>query len=168
MVTRAKSIENEIRSFKNITVISRCTVFGYYDHNFLTMIERCTDHQSLTSDLGPRQTWSSQSSKCYSCNRRFERPLVFANNDLPRIMLASSVSAYINRYAVTPGEKLVVCTNNDNVYKTAFDWKSLINDHVTIIDTRRAVQSGIIERAKAMRIRLFMVMELSSERKNSS
>ncbi|MEC7455938.1 MAG: sarcosine oxidase subunit alpha family protein [Pseudomonadota bacterium] len=151
----AKSIENEIRSFKNITVISRCTVFGYYDHNFLTMIERCTDHQSLTSDLGPRQRLHRvRAQSVILATGAFERPLVFANNDLPRIMLASSVSAYINRYAVTPGEKLVVCTNNDNAYKTAFDWKSLINDHVTIIDTRRAVQSEVIERAKAMRIKI--------------
>ena len=83
-------------------------------------------------------------------------------------MLASSVSAYINRYAVTPGEKLVVCTNNDNAYETAFDWKSLINDHVTIIDTRRAVQSEVIERAKAMRIKIIHGHGVISERKNSS
>ena len=119
------------------------------------MIERCTDHQSLTSDLGPRQRLHRvRAQSVILATGAFERPLVFANNDLPRIMLASSVSAYINRYAVTPGEKLVVCTNNDNAYKTAFDWKSLINDHVTIIDTRRAVHSQVIERAKAMRIKI--------------
>ena len=32
-----------------------------------------------------------------------ERPLVFGNNDLPGVMLASAVSAYIHRYGVLPG-----------------------------------------------------------------
>jgi sarcosine oxidase subunit alpha len=34
-----------------------------------------------------------------------ERPLVFANNDRPGVMLASAVSAYVNRYGVRPGTR---------------------------------------------------------------
>ena len=50
-----------------------------------------------------------------------ERPLVFCNNDRPGVMLASGVSEYIHRYGVLPGSRVVVFTNNDSAYRTAFD-----------------------------------------------
>ena len=33
-----------------------------------------------------------------------ERPLVFANNDRPGVMLASAVRTYLNRFAIAPGQ----------------------------------------------------------------
>ncbi len=50
-----------------------------------------------------------------------ERPLVFANNDRPGVMLCSAVRAYLNRYAVAAGRRAVVATNNDSAYATAVD-----------------------------------------------
>ena len=37
-----------------------------------------------------------------------ERPLVFANNDRPGVMLASAIQTYVQRYAVAPGRNLAV------------------------------------------------------------
>ena len=51
-----------------------------------------------------------------------ERPLVFGNNDLPGVMLASAVSAYIHRYGVLPGRDAVLFTNNDRAIRRPSIW----------------------------------------------
>ena len=50
-----------------------------------------------------------------------ERPLVFAGNDLPGVMLAGATRTYINRYGVCPGQRTIVVCNNDDAYRTALD-----------------------------------------------
>ena len=49
--------------------------------------------------------------------------IVFGNNDLPGVMLASAVSTYLHRYGVLPGRDAVVFTNNDDGYQCALDLK---------------------------------------------
>ena len=48
-----------------------------------------------------------------------ERPIAFANNDRPGVMLATAVRGYVERYGVAPGQRGVVFTNNDDAYRTA-------------------------------------------------
>ena len=48
-----------------------------------------------------------------------ERPIAFANNDRPGIMLASAARGMVERYGVSPGSAGVVFTNNDDAYQTA-------------------------------------------------
>ena len=50
-----------------------------------------------------------------------ERPLVFPGNDRPGVMLASAARTYLNRFAVRPGSRAVVFTNNDSAYAAALD-----------------------------------------------
>ena len=50
-----------------------------------------------------------------------ERPLVFAENDRPGVMLAGAVRTYVNRYGARPGNRAVVFTNNDSAYRAAID-----------------------------------------------
>ncbi len=38
------SVIAELESLDDVTVLPRCTAFGYYDHNFVALAERCTDH----------------------------------------------------------------------------------------------------------------------------
>ena len=66
-----------------------------------------------------------------------ERPLVFGNNDRPGVMLASAVRSYLNRYAIAPGKRALVVTNNDSAYRTAFDLAAK-GVAVTIADLRSA------------------------------
>ena len=42
-----------------------------------------------------------------------ERPIVFADDDRPGIMLASAASAYVTRYGARPGTTAVIFTTND-------------------------------------------------------
>ena len=49
-----------------------------------------------------------------------ERSLVFSNNDLPGVMLASAARGYANIHAVRAGERAVVFTNNDSAFPATF------------------------------------------------
>jgi sarcosine oxidase, subunit alpha len=112
----------ELAAMPEVRLLPRSTVAGYYDHNFLTILERLTDHLAPgTTPAGlPRQRlWKLRAREVVLATGAIERPLVFVNNDLPGIMLAGAVQSYIRRYGVRPGSRAVVFTNNDSAYELA-------------------------------------------------
>ena len=120
----------------NVTMLPRSTVFGYYDHNFLTIAERCTEHLGTHHHDRVRQRmWRVRARQVVLAQGAFERSLVFCNNDRPGVMLASAVSSYVTRYAVCPGKRAVVFTNNDSAYRTAIDLRRA-GVSVAIVDSR--------------------------------
>jgi sarcosine oxidase subunit alpha len=113
---------DELSALPEVRLLGRSTVFGYHDHNFLTIQERLTDHLPQALRAGPRERlWRVRAKQVVLATGAHERPLVFGNNDRAGIMLASAVSTYLNRFAVLPGAEAVVFTNNDSAYRTAFD-----------------------------------------------
>lgn len=141
-----ESVCQELDQNPKVTRLSRTDVFGYYDHNFLTLLERCTDHVGNTLPGQVRQRlWRLRARQVVLAQGAFERPLVFSNNDRPGVMLASAVSSYINRYAVLPGRRAVVFANNDSAYHSAFDLKRAGADVVAIVDSR--AQGGLLTAA---------------------
>jgi sarcosine oxidase subunit alpha len=100
----ARAAEAELRSLPEVRVLERTTVYGYFDHNFLTLIEKVTDHLDRKPEHLPRhRLW-----QVVLATGSIERPLVFRDNDRPGIMLASACRTYVNRYAVKPGTTAVV------------------------------------------------------------
>ena len=65
-----------------------------------------------------------------------ERPLVFAGNDRPGIMLAGAARTFLNRYGVLPGTRAVVVTAADEAYEAAFDLQRAGVFIACIADTR--------------------------------
>ncbi len=138
-----------LTSMSNVTILPRSTVFGYYDHNFLTIAERCTDHLAESKRHGVRQRlWRVRAKQAVLAQGAFERPLVFCNNDRPGVMLASAVSDYIRRYAVCPGQNAVVFTNNDSAYQAAIDLAQA-GATVAIVDSRAQGAATLGARAEA-------------------
>src|SRR5699024_2944998 len=130
-------VRAELEAMPEVTFLPRTTVFGYYDHNFLCMLERCTDHLPRHVRRGPRQRlWKVRAQQAISASGAIERPLVFANNDRHVIMLASAVSTYINRYGVAPGRRGLVFANNDNGYRTALDLHDAGIEVAAVVDSR--------------------------------
>ena len=127
----------ELEQMPEVTVLTRSTVFGYHDYNFLTINQRLTDHQPLAERSGGREKlWQVRARQVVLATGAAERPLTFANNDRPGIMLASAVSAYANRYAVKPGNRAVVFTNNDSAYQSALDLNAAGVEVVAVVDAR--------------------------------
>ncbi|MCY3820580.1 MAG: sarcosine oxidase subunit alpha family protein [Gammaproteobacteria bacterium] len=138
----------ELSSCPDVTLLPRATVSGYYDHNFFTILERRTDHLGPVNGGGSRQRLHRvRARQAVLATGAIERPLVFANNDLPGVMLASSVATYVNRYAVAPGDRLVLFTTNDGAYRTAMDWQGVGREVVAVIDARQNPESAQVRAA---------------------
>ncbi|SVE56557.1 uncharacterized protein METZ01_LOCUS509411, partial [marine metagenome] len=118
-----------LAKFDDVILLNRSTVFGYHDHNFLTIVQECEDHVR-------QREWRVRAKQVVLAQGAFERPLVFCNNDRPGIMQASAVSTYINRYALCPGSRAVVFTNNDSAYQTAIDLQRAGATVAAVVDSR--------------------------------
>lgn len=158
-----KQAKTALADNPDVTVLTRTTVTGYFDYNYLTALEKVTDH--LGPGKGgskPRQRfWKIRAKQVVIAAGAIERPLVFADNDRPGVMLANAVDTYINRYGVLPGNDIVVFTNNDSAYATA------LNAHnrgakVTVVDTRSQISAEFEEKLATNKIRLFKGHVISS------
>jgi len=143
----ARTID-ELASMPEVTLLPRTTVFGYMDSNYLTLNERVTDHLPERPAHLPRQRlWKVRAKQVVLAQGAHERPLVFAGNDLPGVMLAGAVRSYINRYATLPGQRALVTTNNDDAYHTALALHDA-GAQVTIVDLRAAPKGAVVRAAE--------------------
>ncbi|MEQ9328806.1 MAG: sarcosine oxidase subunit alpha family protein [Rhodospirillales bacterium] len=140
----AASLE-ELRQHEDVVLLPRTTVFGYYDANYIGMVERRTDH------LGPlrpktvsrHRAWHVRAARVVIATGAHERPMVFGDNDRPGVMLAEAARTYVARYAAKPGEKAVLFANNDAAYLTAADLAAKGMGVGTLVDIRRDVSSEV-------------------------
>ncbi|MGY3569848.1 sarcosine oxidase subunit alpha [Vibrio paucivorans] len=138
----------------DFTLLPRTTAFGYYDNNFIGAVERRTDHLGESVPGARQRLHRIRAKRVVLATGALERPLVFANNDLPGCMLASAVSTYIQRYAVIPGEKLVLMATNDHAYNAAIHWHRAGRDVVAIVDTRTSSDGDLPALARELGIRV--------------
>ena len=132
-------------------LLPRTTVFGGHDHGFFTALETRTDHlPPAVEQRGARSRLHRiRAEQAVLATGAVERPLVFANNDLPGVMLASAVRTYLNRYAVAAGEKLLLFTTNDDAYRLALDWRRVGRGVAAVVDARPRLEGEWPGRAKA-------------------
>ncbi|MEM5435656.1 sarcosine oxidase subunit alpha family protein [Paraburkholderia diazotrophica] len=141
-----EKIEAELSRMPDVKILTRSTAFGYQDHNLVTVTQRLTDHLPVSMRKGTRELlWKIRAKRVILATGAHERPIVFGNNDLPGVMLASAVSTYIQRFGVMPGRNAVVFTNNDAGYQCALDMKAC-GATVTVVDPR-AQGSGALQAA---------------------
>jgi len=140
----------ELESHEEATVLTRTTGFGYYAQNFVGLLERVQDHlpRSGRNPATPRQrVWRVRAKQVVLATGAIERPLVFHENDRPGIMLAGAVRTYLNRYGVLPGRKVMVFTNNDSAWQTAFDLQDAGAEIAALVDMRRSFGDGLADEA---------------------
>ena len=132
----ADAAVSELAAMDNVRLMSRCTVYGAFDHGVYGALERKTDH--LASSGGkPRQVlWRIYASRSLLAAGAIERSIAFGNNDRPGIMLAGAVRTYVNRFGVAPGREVAVFTNNADGLRTAEDLRAK-GIEVTEVDARK-------------------------------
>ena len=101
-------------SAPDVRVLTRATAFGHYDQNLVLIAQRLENGGRL---------WQVRAKRVALATGAHERPLIFANNDRPGIMLAGAARTYVNRYGVAPGNRAVIFTNNDSTDVVAADLK---------------------------------------------
>jgi sarcosine oxidase subunit alpha len=142
-----------LESMQNVTLRLRAQVTGVYDHGYALANERLTDH--LAPAGGPRhRLWRIRAGRIVAASGAIERPLSFAGNDVPGVMLASAVRDYLTNHAVSPGDRTVVVTNNDDAYRTALALVGAGLIVPAIVDARPESDSDLIRAARAAGIRV--------------
>jgi sarcosine oxidase subunit alpha len=134
-------------------VLTRTTAIGYYHQNLVGLCQRLTDHLADVPAGMPRERlWKVRARQVVLAQGAIERPLVFAGNDRPGVMLAGSARTYLNRYGVRVGERAVVATAHDTAWAAAFDLARAGTTVAMIVDVRRAVDDALLAEARSLGI----------------
>ncbi|MEE8270779.1 MAG: sarcosine oxidase subunit alpha family protein, partial [Alphaproteobacteria bacterium] len=148
----AAAARGELAGMAEVRLLPRTTVLGYYHGNFLAMLERVTDHlppDTAAAGVPRQRLWKVRAQRVVLATGAIERPLVFADNDRPGIMLAGAARTYLNRYGVRPGSRAVVVTNNDSAYRTALDLHAAGVAVPAVIDLRPRTEGDLPNRVRA-------------------
>jgi len=147
------AMESDLAVRDNVTLRTRTCGFGVYDHGYVLADERVADH--TPGDGRPKhRLWRIRTGKIITATGAIERPLSFAGNDIPGVMLAAAVRDYVVNYAVSPGDRTVVVTNNDSAYQTALALKAAGLDVPAILDARETADGALPQAARAAGIRV--------------
>ena len=143
----------ELDGMSNVTLRTRMMGAGVYDHGYLLGYERVRDHAPQMG--GPRhRLWRIRAGRIVTATGAIERPLSFAGNDIPGVMLASAVRDYVVNYGVSIGDRTVVVTNNDDAYHTAIALKQAGLEVPVILDARANGGGALAAQAAEMGIRI--------------
>ncbi|WGH79291.1 sarcosine oxidase subunit alpha family protein [Jannaschia ovalis] len=123
-----------------VRIMTRTTVTGAYDGGTYGALERVSHHLPDPHPDLPRDCfWRIAARRAVLAAGALERPVAFPVNDRPGIMLAGSLRAYANRWAVAAGERVAVFANNDDAHRTALDLMEAGVEIAAVIDPREGV-----------------------------
>ena len=149
----SQNVAAELRAQSNVRFMLRTCVFGAYDGQTYGVLERVADHLPVPPLHEPRQRlWRIVAKHAILASGAVERPLVFPGNDRPGVMMASAVRSYLNRYAVRPGKRVALFTNNDDGWRTAAVLRMRGIDIAAVIDSRPEVTPELKARCRGARI----------------
>ncbi len=135
----------KLQAQSTVEVLLRTTALGVYDGNTVALLER-HDHAAPDPGRGAAREVivTLRARAIIYATGAIEQPLLFGDNDRPGVMLAGAARTYLNRYAIAPGRRAVVATNNDSAWQTAVDLAAA-GVGVTILDQRAAVDAGLMQ-----------------------
>jgi sarcosine oxidase subunit alpha len=137
----------------NVTILLRTMAAGVYDHGYVLADEKIADH--TPGDGRPKhRLWRIRAQKIIAATGAIERPLSFAGNDIPGVMLASAIRDFAVNFAVSPGDRTVVVTNNDDAYRTAIALVEAGLSVPCVVDARSSANGPLPQKARAMGIRV--------------
>ncbi|RBI82796.1 sarcosine oxidase subunit alpha [Rhodosalinus halophilus] len=127
----------ELAEMPNVRVMTRTTVTGAYDQGTYGALERVSAHMARPAPGLPRECfWRIAAKRAVLAAGALERPVAFAGNDRPGVMLASAMRSYLHRWGVAPGRSVVVFGNNDDAQRTARDLAAAGVHVAAMVDAR--------------------------------
>ncbi len=149
----------------NVTIVDRCMGAGVYDHGYVLAYQRVKDHLP-DSDAPRHRLWRIRAKRIVTATGALERPLSFAGNDVPGVMLAGAVRDYLSLWGVSLGDRVVIATNNDDAYRTAIALKGVGLTVPVIIDARPEANGALPNEARDLGIRVETGMAISKVKGN--
>ena len=135
-----RDVEAQLADMHNVMLLPRTTVTGVYDHSVTTLL------QTGKNNTWRECLWTVRPRHILLASGAIEQGLIFPGNDRPGIMLASAARQYLNRYAVKPGHKVIIATNNDTAYQTVFDLAREQISVSAVVDIRSKVSEALRQR----------------------
>ncbi|TJZ86682.1 sarcosine oxidase subunit alpha family protein [Paracoccus hibiscisoli] len=137
----------DLRGRKGVTLRRNTMATGLYDHGYLIARESLADHDP-NQGIPRQRLWRIRAGRVIAATGALERPLSFACNDVPGVMLASAVRDFIADFGVAPGRRIVVVTNNDDAYRTALTAHAAGLEVPAIIDARPLADGALPQAAR--------------------
>jgi sarcosine oxidase subunit alpha len=122
----------------NGLILTRTTASGYWEHDLVTLTQRLSEPGQVPQNNVAQRLWHVRAGQVILATGSIERPMAFAHNDRPGVMLSQAVRSYARRFGVVPGKRVVIATNNDDAYKTAQALKEAGAQIVAVLDARPA------------------------------
>ncbi len=145
----------ELRAMSNVRVLTRTTVFGVFDGREYGAVERVSDHLAVPLPGQPKQRlWKIVARHALLASGATERPITFANNDRPGVMLASAAQAYATRHAAAPGQRGIIFTTGDSGWSAAADLVAAGVSLAAVVDSRAEV-SPLAEEVRRGGVQVF-------------
>ena len=141
----------DILKHENLTYLSRCTAVGLYDQNYVVAIERRCDHLGTAAPAKRARirVWHIRADRIVLAPGAFQRPLIFANNDSPGIMLSHAASTYVAIHSVRIFKRAVVVTVDNQGYRDAIRLHHAGIQVEGIYDVRPRAGGASVDAAKA-------------------
>jgi heterotetrameric sarcosine oxidase alpha subunit len=117
-------------------VLTRATATGFYDHGLVSLVERRVEAGQAPAGGVAQRIWHVRAKRVVLAKGALERPLLFAGNDRPGVMLASAARTYAARFGVRPGSRAVVAGCDDHVYLTALALADAGVEIAAVLDSR--------------------------------
>ncbi|MEQ8255376.1 MAG: sarcosine oxidase subunit alpha family protein [Roseovarius confluentis] len=129
----AEAMRVRLAAMGNVRVMTRTAVVGGYDQGTYAALERL----ATEADRALKGCfWRIVAKRSVLAAGAIERPVAFANNDRPGVMMAGALRAYVNRWRVCPGRRVAVFANSDAGHRTARDLKAAGVHVSALIDAR--------------------------------
>jgi sarcosine oxidase subunit alpha len=132
------AVAGELRAAPDVTVLRDAAALGVYDAGLVVVHERSRPVQCL---------WHVRAKRVVLATGAHERPVAFAGNDRPGVMLSGAVLTYLDRFGVLPGERALVFTTNDAGYQAARALRGAGAEVAAVVDVRR--EAAEQDRARA-------------------
>ncbi|SIQ98486.1 N-methylglutamate dehydrogenase subunit C [Rhizobium sp. RU20A] len=127
----------ELEGHPNVTLLSRSTVFGWYDDGVFGAVERVQKHvPRIDANRPVERLWRIAARHAILATGAEERPLVFGGNDIPGVMTASAMRTWLTRYGVAAGKNPAIFANDDSAYALAADLEAAGMAVAAIVDPR--------------------------------
>jgi sarcosine oxidase subunit alpha len=104
-----------------VRILTRTVAFGVYDHGLVCALETVSGEGNAATSAGVlrERLWKIRARAVIAATGAFERPLLFADNDRPGVMLAGAAAKYAAAYGVACGARAVLFAHSDSAYAVA-------------------------------------------------
>ncbi len=124
-LTWVERVVGELDAVPDVRVLTRATALGVYDMGYVVVYERSRPVERV---------WHVRADRVVLATGAHERPVAFADDDRPGVMLASAGALYADRFGVMPGTRAVVFTTNHTGHQAAMRLADAGLEVVALID----------------------------------